>query len=115
LSAFRWITVAALVVLVTAAVAGVGWAASARQPALVGKVTRVSVSRGFLVVNGKVIFVSRRTVIHLGGAGLAGIRAGRSVKVVVVRRNGRYRALDIRLVRAARLKTHAKAKPSFTG
>lgn len=110
------ISAAAVVVLTVAALAaGVAWAAPAKQPALVGKVTRVSVSSRFFVVNGKIIHVSKTTAIRVVGGGLVGLRVGRRVRVVVVRRGGKYYAVDVRLVRIARVKARAQAKPTFTG
>ena len=113
------ISITAVAVVAVMLVAGALTAEAARsmpakQPALVGKVTRVSRHGRFIVVNGKVIYVSKTTVIHVTGGGLAGLRTGRRVRVVVVKRNRRYYAVDIRLVHVARLKSHA-AKAHFTG
>jgi hypothetical protein len=104
----RRAAVAASVLVLGALGAGVGWAAPAQQQPLVGKVTRVSVSGRFFVVNGKVVFVRRTTVIHLVRGGLRGLRAGRRVRVTVVERNGKFYAVDVRLVRVA-------ARARFTG
>jgi cold shock CspA family protein len=98
----RSAAVAVSVLVLGALGAGVAWAAPAQQP-LVGKVTRVSVSGRFFVVNGKVVYVRRTTVIHLvRGRGLRGLRTGRRVRVTVVERNGKLYAVDVRLVRVAR-------------
>jgi hypothetical protein len=112
----RRAAVSASVLVLGALGAGVALAAPAQRQPLVGKVTRVSVSGRFFVVNGKVVYVRRTTVIRLvGGRGLRGLRTGRRVRVVVVRRGGKYYAVDVRLVRVARVKTRARAKPTFTG
>ena len=87
--------------------AGAAWAAPVQQQPLVGKVTRVSVSDRLFVVNGKVVYVQRPIVIHPRG-GLRGLRTGGRVRVVVVERNGKLYAVDVRLVRAA-------ARARFTG
>jgi cold shock CspA family protein len=97
----RRTAVAASVLVLGALGAGVAWAAPAQQQPLVGKVTRVSVSGGFFVVNGKVVYVRRTTVIRLARGGLRGLRAGRRVRVTVVERNGKLYAVDVRLARAA--------------
>jgi hypothetical protein len=104
----RRAAVAASVLVLGALGAGVAWAAPAQQQPLVGKVTRVSVSGRFFVVNGKVVFVRRTTVIHLVRGGLRGLRTGRRVRVTVVERNGKLYAVDVRLVRVA-------ARVRFTG
>jgi hypothetical protein len=92
------ILVAAVILVASALTAETAWSAPAKQTALVGKVTRVSRSFRFMVVNGKVIHVTKRTVIHVTCGGLAGKR----VRVVVVKRNGKYYAVDIRLEHVAR-------------
>jgi cold shock CspA family protein len=99
----RTAAVAASVLVLGAVGAGVAWAAPAQQQPLVGKVTRVSVSGRFFIVNGKVVYVRRTTVIHLvRGRGLRGLRTGRRVRVTVVERNGKLYAVDVRLVRVIR-------------
>jgi hypothetical protein len=103
----RRAAVAASVLVLGALGAGAAWAAPVQQQPLIGKVTRVSVSGRLFVVNGKVVHVRRTTVIHPRG-GLRGLRTGGRVRVVVVERNGKLYAVDVRLVRAA-------ARARFTG
>lgn len=98
----RRAAVAASVLVLGAVGTGVAWAAPAQQQSLVGKVTRVSVSGRLFVVNGKIVYVRRTTVIHSIRGGLTGLRTGRTVRVIVVERNGKLYAVDLRLVRAAR-------------
>ena len=104
----RRAAVGASVLALGALGAGGAWAAPVQQKPLVGKVTRVSVSRGLFVVNGKVVYVQRTTVIHRVRGGLRGLRTGGSVRVVVVERTGKLYAVDVRLLRAA-------VRAKFTG
>ena len=110
----RTAAVATLVVVLSALAAGAAW--GARGGPVIGKVTRVSVTSRSFVLNGKVIHVRRTTVIHdaKGPRGLADVKAGRSVRVIVVGRPGRLAAIDVLLL-GARASTHGQAKPTFTG
>jgi hypothetical protein len=99
---------ASVLVLGALGAADAAWAAPAQQEPLVGKVTRVSVSGRFFVVNGKIVYVRRTTTIHRVRGGLRGLRTGRRVRVIVVERNGKLYAVDVRLVRVA-------ARARFTG
>jgi hypothetical protein len=110
----RAAAVMALVVVLSAPAAGAAWGATGRP--VIGRVTKVSVTGRYFVVNGKVIHVRRTTVIHVvkGPRGLAAVKPGRRVRVVVVGRPGRLFAVEVRLLRAL-ARAHSRATPTFTG
>src|SRR5262245_4871873 len=87
----------AVVVVLSAVAAGVGSAAPSAGPVLVGTVTKVSRVGRFIVVDRKVVVVTRPELVRA----LARIAVGRRVKVEVIRRAGRYYATNVQVVGAA--------------
>ena len=64
---------------------------------LTGKVTRVSVTRHYLVIDaaGAPVIVTKRTSFRLLRGGLGGVAVGRTVRVRAIRVNGKFYAVAL--------------------
>jgi len=61
----------------------------------IGKVTKVSTTGHYFVINGRLYYVTKTTAYHLIRGGLVGIKTSRRYRVKATAANGKYLVLSV--------------------